>query len=279
MYPFRYCTVAEAKAYSGTEQGVDEILRQIELWSETINRITGKWFTPLYFAGQMEQLYDGRFVMRGKVPIIEISEPVEADFSPNGGYKDLPFDTEHVVVQSAEDNAEYSSLLYSQVSVAGYFGWLNHARTKVTTTVTTAAAEGSDTLVFDSTAGMSKGSVVLIDNYVSAIICEVCDDHIVKVDPLAESVAVDDEVIVFGRIPRDIVYCTQELVAKKGGGLQAQRSYQFQQMMVSETTDSYTYRLADPGASAYGINSVGTGINEVDKILMRYRTNVDVRLI
>ena len=279
MYPFRYCTVQEAKSYSGSEQSAEEILRQIELWSETINRITGKWFVPVYYSGEIEQLRDERFVMPNMVPIIEMSEPVIAEFSPNGGYEDIPYETETVTENVVGDAVEVNSLLYTRVSVAGYFGWLNHARAKVTTTVTISAAELSDILVLESTVGIKKNDIVLVDNYVSAIVCEVCDATRIKVDPIAEGVESGDTVVVFGRMLKDIVYCTQELVAKKGGGLQSQRNFQFQQMMVSETTDSYTYRLADPGARMYGIDSIGTGILEVDRMLMRYRTNADVRLV
>ena len=278
MYPFRYCTVKDARAYSRLENDEREILTRIELWSTVINEFTGMWFTPVYYDGMIKQMYDDVFCFPNKVPVIEMSAPVEVAFSPMGGVERVPYTTTLIDTTVGSYLAGYSgSLLYSQVAVDGYFGWLQHNRSKIATTVSSAVAVGATQIPVASNAGIVPGDVVLADGWVTAIVCEICNDGSLGVDPIADSIPQDAPLVVFGKINPQISFCVKELIAKKGFGTAEQSQLRFQQMLVSETTDSYTYRLAEPGRidGTY----YGTGIAEVDSMLMRFKPMTDVRLI
>ena len=274
MYPFRYCTVADIKSYSSVVEGDDVILEKIELWSSVINSYTGKVFVPIYYNDEYEQLYDDRFVMGDFVSILEMSSPVVVPFSRRE-LSDVPFTSSSSIVDGSYPLMEDPSIIYTMVDVTGFFGNISKIRAKISTTVVGSHAIGSDSLSLDSTVGVTEGQILLIDNYVTAIVTAVCDNNIVKVDAIASEVLDGDSVVIYGKINRDIVYCMQELVIKKGFGLDAQNELRFQQSLVMEKTDAYMYKLGEV-PKPY---SVGTGILEVDRILERYREHVSLRMI
>ena len=277
MYPFRYTTINEARQYSGTVDDDEKVLQKIELWSHIINDYTGKVFVPMYYDGKLEQLFDDRFIMTGFVSILEMSSPVEVTY----GYRDIvdvPYVTDLLSSDDPTTISTGSSLLYRYVDVVGHFGNIQRNRAKVTTAVSGAVAVGGKNIILDSISNINAGDILLIDNYITAIVVECCGNNTVAVDPIALGIEDGSEVVVYGSMLPDILYCVSELISKKGFGITEQRNLRFQEKLVQEQTDSYMYRLAG-NSPDYGYGADGTGILEVDRILERYKEQVDLRLI
>jgi hypothetical protein len=303
--PFEYTTVKRLRD-EGLTQSVLSDERALELIqdaSDTINEITGCVFVPLPATVRVDGRGSAIVNLPGLIPLIKVDRARMLLDSATGQMQTI--DKEWYVVKerwlesvspsATRHRRTLSDLRMWQlhaarrftfperphgIEIQGVFGWVDPVL-DLTLIVQAIAPIGQTFVEVDTVAAINPGFVLNLPSGERKLVGEVdyANNQLHFADkPLRAALAVDDEIKVYGGVPRLIQRAAVLIAVANKYGLacvnhQKARRGEF---ITFETTDNYSYAIGSGGApggklgSHLGYGQTLTGSLEADGILQRF---------
>jgi len=255
-----YTTIAalRAEGLTSTECPDAKVKYLIRLMSAVVDKMTNQWFSPVEAAFRFDG-GDKLIRMYNSVKILELTNPVTV-------IHQNPLDEDSEIEEEFESGdyaiaERFIKKTYGKwpkgvrnIIVRGVFGWLEQARDKVETTLTTALVTNAvEAVVTDVTGFVIRDLVQFYDdvNMVQAIITDIdYTNKKLKFDSVwsIPTLAIGSKARTWGAVPVGIERIVQMLVMKYRAKLSEGQGGALAGRIKSEDTDNYSYSLFDNAA-------------------------------